>query len=300
MAEVAVDAPGGAFSGSGNTAVGITPGGQFSGEGTGGTIGAGLNDSILWIGPAPPVSSATQFVLWINTSDGRWYGRWNDGTSTQWVDLSLPFGEGKQGPIGLVGDKGDKGDTGQGIPTGGLTNEILVKLDGTDYNTVWGARPADGNTVLYDTVDPTTEGADGDFFINTTTDFLFGPKAGGTWPAGTSLVGPTGADGTDYTGINLETESSGSHTPDDDDFNGEKRISMDNASAQTVTLDDDITSDQPIIYDQFGAGQITFVAGGTTVIYSADSSLKSRVQYSAIVVQPLGAGFFSISGDITS
>ena len=57
--------------------------------------------------------------------------------------------------------------------------------DGTD-----GADGADGNTVLNGTVNPTNEGADGDFYINTTTKEIFGPKAGGIWPSsGTSLVG---------------------------------------------------------------------------------------------------------------
>jgi hypothetical protein len=38
-------------------------------------------------------------------------------------------------------------------------------------------------------------GANGDFYINTTTNTLYGPKAGGNWPTGTSLVGPAGATG---------------------------------------------------------------------------------------------------------
>ncbi|MBZ5566560.1 MAG: hypothetical protein LAN64_01785 [Acidobacteriia bacterium] len=52
-----------------------------------------------------------------------------------------------------------------------------------------------GSLVLYGTVDPTTEGNNGDFYINTTSHYLFGPKASGTWPAGTALIGPTGATG---------------------------------------------------------------------------------------------------------
>jgi hypothetical protein len=38
-------------------------------------------------------------------------------------------------------------------------------------------------------------GSNGDFYINTTTNTLFGPKAGGAWPTGVSLVGPQGATG---------------------------------------------------------------------------------------------------------
>jgi YVTN family beta-propeller protein len=37
---------------------------------------------------------------------------------------------------------------------------------------------------------------DGDFFLNTATNVLYGPKASGAWPgSGTSLVGPTGPSG---------------------------------------------------------------------------------------------------------
>jgi hypothetical protein len=58
-----------------------------------------------------------------------------------------------------------------------------------------GAAGADGKTVLYGTAAPTTEGVNGDFYIRTTTNFIYGPKAAGTWPSGTSLVGPTGSTG---------------------------------------------------------------------------------------------------------
>lgn len=52
-----------------------------------------------------------------------------------------------------------------------------------------------GKTILHGTAAPTTEGNDGDFYIRTTTNYLYGPKAGGVWPAGVSLVGPQGATG---------------------------------------------------------------------------------------------------------
>lgn len=54
------------------------------------------------------------------------------------------------------------------------------------------------NTILNGTVDPTTEGEDGDFYINTTSNTIFGPKAT-TWPAGVSIVGPAGTNGTNGT-----------------------------------------------------------------------------------------------------
>jgi hypothetical protein len=53
-----------------------------------------------------------------------------------------------------------------------------------------------GKTVLSGTSDPiSSDGTNGDFFLNTVTATLFGPKASGTWPAGISLIGPQGIQG---------------------------------------------------------------------------------------------------------
>lgn len=85
---------------------------------------------------------------------------------------------GPQGETGLQGDTGPQGETGaQGI-------QGVAGVDG-----------ADGNTILYGTIDPTTEGVDGDFYINTAANTIFGPKAT-AWPSGVSLVGPAGSDAT--------------------------------------------------------------------------------------------------------
>jgi hypothetical protein len=59
-----------------------------------------------------------------------------------------------------------------------------------------GDHGAPGNTILYGDVDPApTVGIDGNFYINTATHFMFGPKAAGVWPAGYSVVGPQGIQG---------------------------------------------------------------------------------------------------------
>lgn len=60
---------------------------------------------------------------------------------------------------------------------------------------VTGAAGADGKTVLNGTVAPTTEGVNGDFYIDTVTDLIYGPKTAGAWGTGTSIVGPAGVDG---------------------------------------------------------------------------------------------------------
>jgi hypothetical protein len=53
-----------------------------------------------------------------------------------------------------------------------------------------------GNQIYYGAANPTPEiGINGDSYINTSTHFLFGPKAAGSWPAGVSIVGPQGPQG---------------------------------------------------------------------------------------------------------
>ncbi len=70
-------------------------------------------------------------------------------------------------------------DSADGRPKLKDSTAAVTELDG-----------ADGSSVLSGTAAPTTEGVDGDFYIRTTTNYLYGPKAGGVWPAGVSLVGP--------------------------------------------------------------------------------------------------------------
>lgn len=68
-------------------------------------------------------------------------------------------------------------------------------VDGT--NGINGANGLDGKTVLNGTTTPSTAlGVDGDFYIRTTDYFLFGPKSGGVWGSGISLVGAAGTNGT--------------------------------------------------------------------------------------------------------
>ena len=92
----------------------------------------------------------------------------------QILNLVLPKGDtgaaganGSQGLQGIPGSTGAKGDTG-----------------------------AAGNTVRYGTTNPVSStGVDGDFYINITTNTMFGPKVSGTWPVGVSLIGPQGPTG---------------------------------------------------------------------------------------------------------
>ena len=59
-----------------------------------------------------------------------------------------------------------------------------------------GARGADGNTILSGNINPTLAvGNNGDFYLNTTSLYLFGPKVNGLWLSSVSLAGPPGTNG---------------------------------------------------------------------------------------------------------
>ena len=59
---------------------------------------------------------------------------------------------------------------------------------------VAGPSGAPGQTVLNGSGAPGAgKGRDGDFYIDTTTSTIYGPKTAGTWGGGTNLVGPAGA-----------------------------------------------------------------------------------------------------------
>lgn len=58
---------------------------------------------------------------------------------------------------------------------------------------------SDGKTILSGTVDPSSPvGADGDFYINTATQVIFGPKVSGAWGSGTPLVNGIAQENFEY------------------------------------------------------------------------------------------------------
>ncbi len=89
--------------------------------------------------------------------------------------------EGPVGPAGPAGPQGPAGATGPQGPVGPA-----------------GASGADGTKILTGTTAPgASTGANGDYYFDSASKTLYGPKAGGAWPAGTSLEGAPGADGAD-------------------------------------------------------------------------------------------------------
>jgi len=68
-------------------------------------------------------------------------------------------------------------------------------------STVAGPTGPAGTSLLYGSTAPSSStGNNGDFYINTTNNYLYGPKASGAWPSGTPLTAGTGPAGGDLTG----------------------------------------------------------------------------------------------------
>lgn len=156
-------------------------------------------------------------------------GDWGSGVSL----VGPPGADGADGADGLDGTDGQSLLNGSGAPAGGLGNDGDMYLDYTNYDVygpktagAWGSGTSilgtvgsDGKTILNGAVDPTTEGTDGDFYINTSTTTIFGPKAGGVWPAGISLIGADGLDGVD--GVDGRTVLYGTAAPTTEGVDGD-------------------------------------------------------------------------------
>lgn len=163
-------------------------------------------------GTVDPTTEGNDGDHYINTATGYFFGPKASDTWPAGVSMTGPPGE------GLPGAPGADGKTiiyGEGAPDNevGADGDSYIRMD-TDFiygpkdDGVWpagrsligppgesGAPGVNGNTILYGTDAPTTEGVDGNFYIRITTNMIYGPKAADTWPAGVSLVGPTGPTG---------------------------------------------------------------------------------------------------------
>ncbi len=116
---------------------------------------------------------------YINTLTGVFYQK----TGGSWMQV-FSMSTGPQGPQGQAGNNGTDGKN--------------------------------GNTVLFGNADPSniSTGNDGDFYLNTATYLFFGPKTGGTWPSGVSIIGPEGPTGVQgATGPQGTTGATGAQGP---------------------------------------------------------------------------------------
>lgn len=133
--------------------------------------------------------------------------------------MGNPWGVGinLQGPQGVAGSQIYFG-TGTPAASTGVSGDVFFATD-TSYiyqktSTGWpstgtllmgaaGLMGSNGSSFHASSVDPqSTDGANGDFWVNWSSGEAFGPKASGAWPdTGYSIKGPTGATGAQ--GVNL-------------------------------------------------------------------------------------------------
>lgn len=166
-----------------------------------------------WLnGVVDPTTEGNDGDHYINTATGYYFGPKASGTWPAGVSMTGPPGEGAPGAPGADGKTIIYGVGAPDEEVGG-EGDTYIRTD-TDFiygpkaDGVWpagrsligppgesGAPGVNGNTILYGTDAPTTEGVDGNFYIRITTNMIYGPKAADIWPAGVSMIGPTGPTG---------------------------------------------------------------------------------------------------------
>lgn len=98
-----------------------------------------------------------------------------------------------------------------------------------------GPAGADGRTILNGTGVPASGlGVDGDFYIDTAADAIYGPKTAGAWGSATSLIGPQGPAGTG--GASLPFADNVPHFADEADATKLLRIDVGNVATGTTRV----------------------------------------------------------------
>ena len=134
--------------------------------------------------------TSSDYYVHFSTDEGTTWG-------TAW------YIRGEQGEQGVQGETGDTGATGATIASVAIvgTDIVFTKSDDSTVTLTGavttlkgdaGADGTDGNTILSGAVDPTTEGEDGDFYLNTTSWDVF-KKISGEWSLQGNIKGVDGS-----------------------------------------------------------------------------------------------------------
>lgn len=174
-------------------------------------------------------------------------------------------GTGGTGPTGFTGPTGPHGPlilTGAGAPGPGTGVDGDFYID-TTTSELYGPKTAGawppGSSIVGTTgpTGPTATqiltgagvpspalGIDGDFYIDNLTSGLYGPKAAGSWPAPTSLVGPSGPTGaTGITGITGITGPTGTLSATCFDYTFDAATGAADPGAGNVRLNDSVNQE---------------------------------------------------------
>jgi Collagen triple helix repeat (20 copies) len=157
--------------------------------GTGPQGPPGTNGNTIWNGTTPPpTTTGVNGDFYLDTATNCLYGPMAGGAwPSTCVTLIGPMGApGSQGPVGPAGAQGPMGATGPAGPQGSTGATGPQGAPGANGNTVWNGT----------TPPPSTTGVNGDFYLDTATNCLYGPMVGGAWPTTClTLVGPVGPTG---------------------------------------------------------------------------------------------------------
>ena len=197
--------------------------------------------------------------------------------------------------VGSVGPAGATGATGATGPTGAT--------GATGAAGATGPAGADGRTLLSGTANPiAAQGANGDFYINTTTSTLFGPKAAGAWPAGAPLIGPAGATGATgatgaagATGATGTTGAAGATGAAGTNGNTVLNGTANPIAAQGVNGDFYVNTATNTLFGPKAAGAwpatgVLLAGGGTTVVQSC-SAVNNTFVVPSTAVRYIGCDF---------
>ncbi|WP_268125332.1 tail fiber domain-containing protein [Roseivirga pacifica] len=199
----------------------VGPAGADGADGTNGTDGIDGKDGNSFLNGtgAPAATLGQDGDFYVDTNANTYYG---PKTAGAWgTPTSLVGPAGADGADGIDGTNGTDGVDG---------------INGTDG--------VDGKSMLNGTGAPApTLGNNGDFYIDTNSNNIYGPKTAGTWGAATSLIGPAGADGTDGTNGT-------------DGIDGKSMLNGTGAPAATLGIDGDIyfDTDANAVYGPKAAG----------------------------------------------
>ena len=190
--------------------------------------------------------------------------------------------------------------------TNAFTDALLAKLNGIESGATADMTGAEIEAVLdayFGNTDWRTGGGGGG---STTFTGLTDTPANYTDQALKHVRVNAGATGLEFTdppaggGSSVTHKTiSGAYTLLDSDLAGNVYLTADtSAGACTITVPDTLTGTEPVAVERNGANGVTFAAGGTTTIRSADSNLSLRVDASVATLVPKGSNVYTLSGDL--
>ncbi|WP_345948278.1 hypothetical protein ABDD95_15620 [Mucilaginibacter sp. PAMB04274] len=173
------------------------------------TSNISTGNKISFVATIPQDSIGKNDDVAINTTQGAFYQKRNGSWA---LAFSLPTNNDSQATPIIYGTGEPNNSNGQVNDTYiNTTNGKFYKKSGSGWQPVFsmlngppggpgpkgdtGSSGINGKTLLYGSINPSngTTGTNGDFYINTTTWVLFGPKVNGSWPGGvTMIVDPEG------------------------------------------------------------------------------------------------------------